>query len=316
MTVTDSDKTPSSASAAHRQDNADRLRCLILLGGALRNRDLIIATGRPLLKLPLTGSISLIDHWQQMAQGVVEELKIERLPIRLLYDQSTKNVAASRRDETCPIDVEWDPLDLRGTAGVLHDVCKAYQDDDLILIANANQVLFESLASLTSRMLQKVGAGCVLRGPDGSAAGLTLLPASAFRGVPDVGFVDLKEQLLPTFAADSSVSVLHCDQQVSRPIQSRADYIRALREYHLLATGHQNVGSPFTETWDSVFCLVEDGADVAPTALVHDAIVLRGARVETDALVARSVICPGAVVGTGRRVVDRLLRSGRSADQG
>lgn len=316
MTLTASGKTQLNT---HRQPTGaggDRLRCLILLGGALRNRDLRSAAGRPLLELPLINSTSIIDHWQQQVRELAEKLHLDQLPIRLLYDQSSKVVVASRKDPHCPLNVEWDPLDLRGTAGVLHDVCKDYDNDDLILVASANQVLYQNLATLVVRMLAMDGAGCVVRGPDGSAAGLTLLPAKAFREVPEVGFYDLKEQLLPKFAAKSSVGVVRCNRQVSRPIQNRADYIRALREYHLMIQGHEHIGSPFAETWGSAFSLVEDGAHVAPGALLHDSVVLRGAKVEPDALVARSVICPGAVVGSGRRVVDRLLRPGRGGESG
>ena len=41
--------------------------------------------------------------------------------------------------------VERDLSDYRGTGGVLHDLAADYDDDDLILVANAAQVLLDPL---------------------------------------------------------------------------------------------------------------------------------------------------------------------------
>jgi ADP-glucose pyrophosphorylase len=68
-------------------------------------------------------------------------------------------------------------------------------------------------------------------------------------------------------------------------------------------------GSVFEEDWQSAFALVETGARVAPSAHVHNAVVLSGAVVERDATVVRSIICNGATVAAGQSVIDDIRAS-------
>jgi ADP-glucose pyrophosphorylase len=87
-------------------------------------------------------------------------------------------------------------------------------------------------------------------------------------------------------------------------------YIAALRRFYSLHKADAPdaaSASAFAEQWKPLFGIVEVGSNVAPSARIHDSVVLAGARVERDATVVRSVVCPGARVPVGATVVDQIV---------
>ena len=92
------------------------------------------------------------------------------------------------------------------------------------------------------------------------------------------------------------------------PMRTLEAYIDSLLEYHRLK-GEDGTGySPFAEDWQPTFSLVEPGAEVDPSARVHDSVVLGGGTVGAGAALVRSVVCPGGVVGRRQMVVGQLVR--------
>jgi mannose-1-phosphate guanylyltransferase len=124
--------------------------------------------------------------------------------------------------------------------------------------------------------------------------------------IPSIGYVDLKEQALPLIARKHRVQVIPRARPLALPLRTRADYIRALRWYHR-SPRVEPTTDPFEEDWRPVFALCEQGADVDPSARLHDSVVLAGGRVERGAMVVRSVVCAGGVVERNQTVVDRVV---------
>ena len=87
--------------------------------------------------------------------------------------------------------------------------------------------------------------------------------------------------------------------------------IRKLRQFHSRRHDGAGVPNPFAENWCPSFSVVEEGATVHPSAEIHDSVVLRGARVESNAIVVRSLVGPGQVVRRGQRLVDRFVNGTR-----
>ncbi|MFY7896114.1 MAG: hypothetical protein ACOVP8_07770, partial [Phycisphaerales bacterium] len=54
---------------------------------------------------------------------------------------------------------------------------------------------------------------------------------------------------------------------------------------------------------------VDESATVAKTSLVHDSVVMTGAKVGAGAVVVRSLVCEGAVVQPGQTVFDTIVAS-------
>jgi hypothetical protein len=320
-------RTPDRSAAV--SDRLQRLRAVVLLDGAVRRGGLAEAAGRSLLDLPIVGGRTLLDLWS----GEVEELsrrlaeargsegrgseergergRVRGIAWRILIGRGTRQPAARAATSTIRMSIEVDPGDLRGTGGVLRDAAAGYADDDLLLVANAAQVLVEPLHELAAQAGRRGGDVTVLGNVDGAPASLMLVSCRALRVLPTIGFVDLKEQGLPMIAARYEVSVLNRAPTAGLPIRTPGDYLAALRARHRLDCGRSVCPAPFDERWDSAFAVVEPGAKVAADAVIHNSVVLAGARVDGGAVVADSVVCAGGVVRRREHVVRRLIHQGR-----
>jgi hypothetical protein len=303
-----------------------RLRALILLAGAVRPSPFAAAVKRSLLDLPIDSHHTLLDLWRAHSAIHVAYSRLERLPVRIVTNFLQPELKAE--SQAVSVTVERDRSELRGAGGVLHDIAEAYDNDDQIAVANANQILTESLSHLLAA-LDATGADVsLLAHDDGTPGGLMLARCGSLRCIPSIGFVDLKEQALPLIAGNSAVRVVRRSIPAALPVRTASDYVEALRHYHRpehlsAASLHRNgngdgngdtrgdadVGRSwdFTENWFPAFGLCERGSHVDPSATLHDSVALRGARVDRGATVARSIICPGAIVHRNQVVVNQLV---------
>jgi hypothetical protein len=207
-------------------------------------------------------------------------------------------------------EVVRDTTEYRGTAGVARDLTREFQDDDRVLVATASQIQREPLGDVFRSIEQ--GEEAVSVAPYGASehAGLFLLRCDRLRDVSEVGFVDLKEQAIPSARHRAPLRVARRPRGSALPIRTREEYLHALRTIHAGGPWRGAVPAlddPFAESWRPAFSIVEPGADVATDAVLQDSVVLAGGRVERGAVVARSVVCPGGVVRSRKCVVDALV---------
>jgi len=213
------------------------------------------------------------------------------------------------------ISVERDAADFRGTGGILRDAAARYGPGDLMLVGNGAQVLTESLSSLALELLKSGGDISIIAHGDGTPSGLFLIRCSVLAAAADVGFLDFKEQLLPRLsAAGHAVTVIQRNHATGRPVRTLDGYLAGLRAFHRMKQGLPPIQDVFDDDWNRTFSIVESGANVDPTATVHDSVVLSGARIERGAAAVRCVICPRAVVRAGEIVADRIVTE--SGDRG
>jgi N-acetylglucosaminyldiphosphoundecaprenol N-acetyl-beta-D-mannosaminyltransferase len=297
--------TPISASSL--SPTLARLRGLVLLGGSVRASELIACTQRPVLDMPLDTNGSLLNHWLNHAAEVARWAGLDRLPVRVMVNQNAPEPRSGDSFHYGNFRVERDLSDYRGTGGVLHDLAGDYADDDLLLVANAAQVLLDPLCAIAAALHRKGGDVAVVSHEDGTPSGVMLVSCRTLRLIPPRGFVDMKEQALPLISSKYDVRVIHLRRPTGLPVRTLADYIQALRFHHRHKNGQLPAPDPLAEDWGPTFSLIEEGAIVHPSARVHDSVVLRGARVEAGAVVVRSVVCSGATVGQDRTEADRLV---------
>jgi N-acetylglucosaminyldiphosphoundecaprenol N-acetyl-beta-D-mannosaminyltransferase len=284
-----------------------RLRAMILLGGSVRSSPLSAACGRSVLDLPLDADGSVFNHWLLHATELARYIGLEKLPVRVMVNRNTPEPVSAAPIYYGKFRVERDLSEYRGTGGVLRDLAADYDDDDLILVCNAAQVLLDPLAAIATALDRKDGDVALVSHNDGTPSGVHLLRCKTLRTIPEIGFVDLKEQALPLIASNFEVTVLHCRRPTALPVRSLGDYILAMRHYHRRRLGKQTVSDPLGEDWQPAFAIVEQGASVDPRAHVHDAVVLKGGVVEAGAVIVRSIVCPGGVVRKDRPTVDQLV---------
>ena len=295
-----------------------RLKALVLMGGQVRPTPLSTSIGRSLLDLPLDEHGSVLNHWLNHAAELARVAGLEKLPVRVMVDRTSPEPISAAVKYYGTFRVERDQSEYRGTGGVLRDLAERYDDDDLILVANAAQILLDPLVSLANTLDSRHGDVGVISHRDGTPSGIMLVSCKTLRLVPGTGFVDMKEQAMPLIAGRYAVEVCHRRRPTGLPIRSVQDYVQAMRLYHMRRAGKPTLHDPLAEDWQPSFGIVEEGAVVDPTARVHDSIVLRGGVVEAGAVLVRSVVCPSGLVRKEKTMVDEFVRpvtSGRFADR-
>lgn len=297
-----------------------KLRAIVLLGGSVRPTPLTTSIGRSVLDLPLDENTSILTHWLGHVSEVARVNELENLPVRVMVDRdspepstATDSLFSRDRQDTNAstsynLSVERDLSEYRGTGGVLRDLSADYDEDDLILVANAAQILLDPLASIIAALNAVGGDIGLVSHHDGTPSGIMLIRVKTLRLIPTTGFVDMKEQGLPAIASRHEVKVVSRRRPTGLPVRSLADYILALRHYHRHRAGKPIINDPMGEDWRPSFAIIEKGAAVDPTARVHDSVILRGGIVEAGAAAVRSVVCPAGIVRRDRSAVDEFVK--------
>lgn len=283
------------------------LRAVVLLGGSVRQTQLRRAADRFILELPVDQKRTVLDCWRDQVQAMARFYELENLTVRVMIDHATPQAKRTIWDKPVDLRIERDPLEFRGTGGLLRDLVMDYDDDDLVLVGSAAQIMLESLSLVTDALAAGRGDIRILAQDDGTPSGLMLVRCGCLRTIPKLGFVDLNEQALPAIAKAHEVTVVRRSRPIGMPIRTRTGYLDALKEYHRRQRGISAEAGPFAEDWHQTFCVIEEGAQVDPSAVIHDSVVLAGGQVEPDAVSVRSVICPGGRLEAGESVVDTMV---------
>jgi N-acetylglucosaminyldiphosphoundecaprenol N-acetyl-beta-D-mannosaminyltransferase len=284
-----------------------RLKAVILLGGKVRESPLSMAIGRSRLDLPLDETGTILNHWLTQCDELARRAALENLLVRVTVDQTSHEPKTIDPRFAHMVRVERDQSSFRGTGGLIADIAADYADDDLLLVGNAHQVLLDPLWAIAAALDHKTGDFTLISHRDGTASGLMLLTCRTVREISQIGYIDLKEQALPTIAKRHDVRVVHCRQPTGLPLFTLADYITSLQQHYRRRERKRARAAPLSEDYNRHFAIVEDGATVAPDAYLHDAVILRGATVEAGAAAIRSLVCPGAAIRRGKLMSDQLV---------
>ena len=295
-------QTPSRVSeqSLELSERATAIGGIILLGGAVRSTEFTSAIQRSILDLPLGGGASLLSHWESEISALSRHLGMSGIPARVIIGRNSPQPTSAAR-----ITIERDPVEFRGTAGILRDLAQDYGDDDLLLIANSNHVAIEPLSDQVERLLSATGDVRLLAAHNHAPAGLMLLRRGVLHEIAPTGFVDFKEQALPAIARRHAVRVIAAVRSPGFSIRSWEDYLAALRARHRGSSDETD--SPYEESWRPRFRIVEEPADVDGAAVVHDSVILRGGRIEHGATVVRSLIGPTGLVRRGQSAIGQVI---------
>lgn len=309
------DRAPAAQPASPR--SADRgasvaIEAVVLLGGSVRRNELVDATCRSRLDLPLDDDGTVLNQWQRQVSQWLRVSETGRKPLRVVLDNmfsvSPKSAVA---DQLAPLHIERDPQDCRGTGGLLRDLAADYDDDHWLLVATAAQLLLEPLEDMVQRLTAIKGDVRILAHADGTPVSLMLVRCGCLRVIDRVGFVDLKEQGLRRIARTHLVGVAMSQQPTAMPLVTARDYLRAMRQHHLRRFNPHLLHDPFAEDWRCGFGVVEQPGQLDASVHLHDSVVLQGAQIGKGATIVRSLVCGGAVVESGKVVMDQLVRATR-----
>ncbi len=282
------------------------IEAFILLAGSLRPTALLTGAGRSVLDLPLEAGYTLQQHWMMHAERLSTLRDRGELPVRILVNEPQHPATEIKQGAGVRAAFETDPQEYRGTGGVLRDVVSDYADDSLILVSFAAGLLMEDIREVVASLAELESDVAILTHEDGTASGPMLIRCGVLRSIADVGFVDFKEQAIPVITAQYTVKATARSVRIPN-MRARAGYLQAVKQYHWHHAGIAESADPFVEDWKSSFAVVEPGAKVAATAVIHDSVVLDGGQVDAGAVVVRSVVCPGGVVVKNETVMDQVV---------
>lgn len=198
---------------------------------------------------------------------------------------------------------------------MLFDLCTEVGVSGTVVVVELNSLPPSDLASLFAQLDRPEIAGAESRhgsgmgptmrvgvGRDNRWSGVYRLHTELLESVTRLGYVDLKEQLIPQLLAKGHRIEAAEFGDTAVQLNDRRNYLRALRIWR----SRQGLGPEQTAAISgfSVVCpgtIIEDGAHIA------DSAVLPGAVVGAGAVIARSVIGPMIRVPAGAVIVDALL---------
>jgi hypothetical protein len=281
------------------------IRAFILLAGVIRSTAFTEGIQRSVLNLPLDSTMDIFQHWYQHVQRMIANDNYPAMPLRVLVDNQSILPVAPPIIDGSPLVIERDPLEFRGTGGVLADATAEYDANDYVIVGHAASIFLEDVGCLVLRLSDLKAEIAILADPNGTPAGLMLIRCHTLRQIPLIGFVDLNEQAMPLIAAKHDVRVL-CQPVERYGIRNCSEYVNAVRQFHNMTHGKQSGSDPWIEPWLSTFGFCEEDSSVAKDSHLVDSIVLRGAEVKSGAVLVRSVACPGVMIESHATVVDKL----------
>jgi ADP-glucose pyrophosphorylase len=91
------------------------------------------------------------------------------------------------------------------------------------------------------------------------------------------------------------------------PIRTLSGYLDGLKAYYQRHAPGRQASPPADQEWRATFGLIEPGARVHRTAVVHDSVVLAGGVIEAGAVVVRSVVGAKGYVAANESIIDSLV---------
>ena len=293
----------------------------VLLAGALTPSPLRQSLDIPVLCLPLSRQIRLLDLWLRVIDS---QAGCSGVKIVVSSDMDAQRVqqVIDQRDEsgllqpTLAIEVLVDPHEYRGPAGRLRDIADTVElaEDAALIVGEASShpplSLHGVLAGLTEDVVGIVGTSAA-REP----AGLYAFTEPAIEVIPRIGFFDLKEQWLPALYERGLKVGMHVTVEQLLRIRDRSSYLAAVRR-HIGAADDRSHTPSETRSASAHVCprsLIGDGVVIEDGAIIKDSVVMGGATIGSGAVVHRSIVGPSGVVPPRARACSTVVADARPA---
>jgi NDP-sugar pyrophosphorylase family protein len=279
---------------------------IIFVGGPGQS-DLRKAAGHPVCLLPIPGKRSLLHSW-------IDSLKMNK-GIR------TINIVTGRTDDVeclekqikkygpmneIEISVNADQASHRGTAGALKDFISERSGFENLIFIEGNRIPPEYPEEIFSKdFLCDDVVGVLGRTALHETAGMILMKREMLKLVPDLGFFDFKEQLIPrTLGSGSRILVKEVSRRSIR-LSTPESYLKQLIEFS--PAKKNDIAGPY----------ISSSAHIDPSALLGKNVII-GANVTINArcLIQDSVILEGSTVGADSTVIRSIISRNSTVDAG
>ena len=292
----------------------------ILLAGRIRPSSLAESLDVPVLSLPVGHSGTLLDAWVNVVSALpgVERIQaVVNTPSEVESMFAIGAAACLRPSQRSAVRVIAEPAAWRGAAGIVRDVAQDVDECALILVCEIKRLPPRSLMPLLESVQDRGDdvAGAVGVCGEDEPAGAYLFTQEAINSAAAIGYVDLKEQLIPSLRrAGRQVLAASLGSEVWR-LNGLGIYVSCVGQSLCQQSGGASMFriSPRASIAPTVsiegFCIVEDDAVIEDGAVLHNSVLLWHAHVGKRAVVSRSVVGPGAIVPSHGRILQRSLAS-------
>ena len=280
----------------------NQVNAVILVGGPGQSALREIA-GHPVSLLPVPGTQHFLYTWLKTLLKVDAVSKVDVLTGRpedlRVLTTATRNWDAKHLGQT---GVYADRENHRGTAGALKDFMTSLQYREDLLVIEGNRLPPENPKLLFDHEYDRQDViGSLGRTSEYGPSGMMLVKNRILDLIPDIGFFDLKEQLIPrALERGERIIVRGIGGEGNRlsDADSYLNCISALRSREGVTHGD---GS----------CIDED-TEIHPTAIVSgDTLIDRNVRIQHGAMIENSAVLEGALIGSDCLIVESVV--GRNA---
>ncbi|MCA9296663.1 MAG: hypothetical protein KC983_09095 [Phycisphaerales bacterium] len=283
----------------------------ILFGGTLRPTRLREALDCPVLALPCAVGRTLADIWLDRLIG---EARVGQVRAVLNTEEDVREVLESAAwTNSDDADGEsfiglTDPAAWRGAGGILYDVTRDLASEAIVIVGEGHRLPPATIGPILSSFDDPAVDGVVGVCGFDEPAGVYAFRRRVIDAVSEIGYCDLKEQMLPLLSqAGHHLATARLGDRAMPRLHDRVTYLRAVSStLRGTAAGRQAIAADARVDTGALldgFCLIDADAIVEAGAVIHDAVILAGATIGEGAVVSDSVIGPSAVVAPGRRVI-------------
>jgi NDP-sugar pyrophosphorylase family protein len=265
------------------------------------------AAGHPVCLLPVPGNSSLLHNWIDALKRNSGVGSISVVTGRAEDVESLRNhVDSYQTTGGLEISIHADKASHRGTAGALKDFIGDRPGFENVLFIEGNRVPAEYPENLfCDEFHSEDVAGVLGKSSQDETAGVILMKRGMLDQVPEMGFFDFKEQLIPR-VLESGLRIL-VKEITRRSIRfsTPATYLKQLTEF-----------TP-TESCDEEGPYVSDSAKVHPSSVLGvNVIVGENVTIKSGCLVQDSVILDGCEIGADSTLVRSIITRNTKVEAG
>ncbi|MEC7352945.1 MAG: NDP-sugar synthase [Planctomycetota bacterium] len=279
----------------------NEVNVVILVGGPGQSSLRDIA-GHSVSLLPVPGYRHCLHAWFEIVQRMDPVNKIHVLTGRP-DDKRVIGAAAGEWDagHLGQTGVHADHNDHRGTAGALRDFATSLNYSSDLLVIEGNRIPPSNPEALFDLEYDREDViGVLGRDRSFQPSGLFLMKNRILDLIPEIGFFDLKEQLIPRALERGERILVRPTGEGGNRISDRTSYLQGVRELGARAQGPAARGP-----WIADGSHVHEDADVKTGTLVSE-----GCRIGAHSVVKDSVLLEGAVIGADCLIVDSVIKGG------
>lgn len=279
----------------------NQINAVILVGGPGQSSLREIA-GHPVSLLPIPGASHFLFAWLETLSKVDAISKVDVLTGRpedlRVLTAATAQWDAKHLGQT---GVYADHENHRGTAGAVKDFMGSLEYTGDLLVIEGNRVPPHNPNLLFHPDYDREDViGSLGRTAEYGPSGLILMKRRMLDLVPEIGFFDLKEQLIPR-ALERGERIIVREIGGEGHRLSDADSYKVCVKQMGRRLGVKDAAGPW----------ISDESEVHPKALVgKGTLVANAARIEENVVTENSVILDGVVIGRDSLVVDSIIKRG------